>query len=312
MRRRALRTLARPVELAGIGLHTGRHARVRLLPAPAGDGVYFVRSDLPCGSGVEVRLPASPTAVVETKLCTTLGAPGRAPAHTIATVEHLLAALCGMDVHACRIEVDAPELPLLDGSAAPWVRAIRAAGTIQHCAPSTRRRLAAPVAVGEDDSWVVAVPAASLRLTCGIDFPRHAPIGRQWFSWAPDEEGGGRGRVGGGGGGQQSDKAFDAQIAPARTFALAEQIDALRAGGLIRGGSLENALVCDRDRWLNGPLRFPDEPARHKLLDLLGDLALLGRLPAAHVVAYKGSHRLHVRLAAALAERLQQGEGEPS
>ena len=103
MRRRALRTLARPVELAGIGLHTGRHARVRLLPAPAGDGVYFVRSDLPCGSGVEVRLPASPTAVVETKLCTTLGAPGRAPAHTIATVEHLLAALCGMDVHACRI-----------------------------------------------------------------------------------------------------------------------------------------------------------------------------------------------------------------
>jgi UDP-3-O-[3-hydroxymyristoyl] N-acetylglucosamine deacetylase len=285
---RAMSTIARAADVTGIGLHTGASSLVRLLPAPAEDGIYFVRSDL---RSTEERLPAWPINVVETRLCTTLGLAG-SPDVTVSTVEHLMAALSGMGIVSCRIEVNAPELPLLDGSAAPWVDAIRSAGIEEGAAPPPRRLLASTVRVSEEDAWVVAVPAKKLRLTYGIDFPHHAPIGRQWFSWAPS-----------------SDAPFEEAIAPARTFALHEQISFLREQGLIQGGSLDNALICDHNHWLNGPLRFADEPVRHKLLDLVGDLALLGRLPSAHVVAYRASHRLHVRLALALERRLAE-EGE--
>ena len=124
----------------------------------------------------------------------------------------------------------------------------------------------------------------------GIDFPGHLPIGRQWASWAPEEA-------------STSADAFESEVAPARTFALAEQLESLRERGLIRGGSLDNALVCDAERWLNDtPPRFANEPARHKLLDLMGDISLLGgALPLAHIVAFRAGHRLHVALAEAIA-----------
>ena len=121
-------------------------------------------------------------------------------------------------------------------------------------------------------------PCEQLRFSYGIDFP-YAPIGKQWLTWSPDQE------------------DFTTAIAPARTFGFADQVEQLRQAGLIQGGSLENALVCDQERWLNPPLRFADEPVRHKILDFLGDLSLLGQIPVAHYVAYKASHRLHIQLA---------------
>lgn len=282
----ALHTLATACEVVGVGLHSGEMARVRLLPSSE-HGITFQRSDQRRAPPVVAR----PGAVVSTVLSTTLGLAGGA---TIATVEHLLAALCGLRVESCRVEVDAAELPVLDGSAAPWVSAIQRAGLKPLHEASSPVVVREPLWVEESGSWVAAVPAPSPRLTVGIEF-EHAPIGRQWASWTPEpatreQRGEGDGAA-----------SFVSEVAPARTFALHEQIPALREAGLIRGGSLDNALVCDTVRWLNGPLRFANEPARHKLLDLLGDLALLGgRLPQAHIVAFRASHKLHVRLAAAI------------
>ena len=139
-------------------------------------------------------------------------------------------------------------------------------------------RLQDPLWVRSDDSFVAAIPSPELRFSYGIDFDL-AAIGNQWHSWAPHIE------------------SFGAAIAPARTFALAHQIDQLRNAGLIKGGSLDNALVCAPDGWINPPLRFPNEPVRHKLLDLIGDLSLVRSLPIAHYMAYKASHRLHTQLA---------------
>jgi UDP-3-O-acyl-N-acetylglucosamine deacetylase len=216
-----------------------------------------------------------------------------------------------MGIAACRVETDAPELPLLDGSAAGWVDAITRAGVVhlptQHDASPWGAVLRKPLYVEEPGSWLVAIPTDTPRLTVGIDFPSHAPIGRQWATWTPadgsivscDRD--------------HCDTAndFAVQVAPARTFTTHDQIEGLRAAGLIKGGSLDNALVCNAVHWLNGPLRFTNEPARHKLLDLLGDLALLGKLPHAHVVAFRASHRLHVRLAQAI-ERQDDLEIEAS
>jgi len=135
-----------------------------------------------------------------------------------------------------------------------------------------------PIWIREDDSFVAALPASATRFTYGIDFP-YGAIGNQWHSWNP---------AGG---------SFSREIAPARTFGFADQIEQLQQAGLIKGGNLENALVCSHQGWLNPPLRFTNEPARHKLLDLVGDLSLLGQLPKAHLIAYKASHKLHTQLA---------------
>ena len=171
-----------------------------------------------------------------------------------------------------------PELPVLDGSAAPWVEAIHAAGLEAHPAASgANLRLAKPVRVEDGDSWAIAVPSDSPRLTVGIDFPEHPAIGRQWASWAPPPPSPQQQQPP-----QQSTSGpesatFASSVAPARTLALAEHLELMRSRGLIRGGSLDNALVCDaKAGWLNeSGVRFENEPARHKLLDLIGDLALL-------------------------------------
>ena len=311
---RRLYTVARDsVIVAGVGLHGGQHARVRLRPAVAGEGIHFVRTDLPTAPVIAAR----PSAVVSTALSTTIG--DASSGGTVATIEHLMAALCGARVSACRVEVDAPELPVLDGSAAQWVHAINAAGVSRLAASSVSVgaangndviSLAAPVRVQEGESWAVAFPSSSLRYSVGIDFSSHAPIGRQWASWAPKPDSpSGPGKLdeaGAAGAATRGVGSFEVEVAPARTFALHEQLPALHAAGLIKGGSLENALVCDAKRWLNGPLRFVNEPARHKLLDLIGDLALLGScLPRAHIVSYRPSHRLNIRLAQAILKTTQ-------
>jgi UDP-3-O-[3-hydroxymyristoyl] N-acetylglucosamine deacetylase len=321
-------TLASAVEVCGVGLHSGRRVSVRLTPGRAGDGIRFVRKDLGGAS-----LAASPAAVCQTTLSTALGSSngvGHSSGEPHAqTVEHLMAALCGVGISACVVELDATELPLLDGSASSWLSLIDQAKLAPLPSPPEQLSPRTPVWASHADAWVIALPSPSPQLTYGIDFGRFAPIGAQWFSWA--------GHTGAGGGAHASPDvdvasqlisaglvaaadphavaqsaaraashpcrdSFRAAVAPARTFATTDGVAAARAAGLAVGGSLECALVCDEVRWLGDrPLRFPNEPVRHKTLDLIGDLALLGRMPAAHVVAYKASHRLHVALARALA-----------
>ncbi|MCS7030268.1 MAG: UDP-3-O-acyl-N-acetylglucosamine deacetylase [Gloeomargarita sp. SKYG116] len=260
------------VTLAGVGLHTGQTTVVTLERTAPGTGRVFYRDNRP--------IPAHVHAVQPSALCTTL-AQGPDKVHT---VEHLLAALLGLGIDDVAIQVTGDEIPLLDGSAQPWVEQLQRWGTGQ---PTVEGVITEPIQVAEGDRFVAALPSQQLLFTYGIDFPDYPAIGRQWVTWVPDQE------------------PFATAVAPARTFGLADQIAHWQAQGLIRGGSLANALVCDRERgWLNPPLRFPDEPARHKLLDLLGDLALLGTLPRGHYLAYKAGHRLHTQLAARLWTRV--------
>ncbi|MDX2098006.1 MAG: UDP-3-O-acyl-N-acetylglucosamine deacetylase [Leptolyngbyaceae cyanobacterium bins.59] len=275
-------TLRSAFERSGVGLHSGVTTSVRVLPAAPGTGHCFVRVDL---SDAPV-IPVAPDAVHQTLLSTELIC---GPAK-VCTVEHLLSALTGLGVTNARIEVDGPELPLLDGSAREWAEAIVEAGWVEQSAPLDLPVLTEPIWITQQDAFVAAIPAPGLRFTYGIEFDLPA-IGNQWFSWSP-----GRYFTPGGG-------SFVSEVAPARTFGLAHQIDALRAQGLIKGGSLENALVCGAEGWINPPLRFDNEPARHKLLDLVGDLSLLGSLPQAHFMAYKASHTLHTQLVRSLAQR---------
>ncbi len=289
-------TLAGVFERSGVGLHTGLLTNVRVLPAKAGEGRYFVRVDLP-GSPV---IPARVDAVHETRLSTELRTPTTADGTDtdvrVRTVEHLLAALACSGVDHARIEIDGPEVPLLDGSAQAWVEAINEAGVVVkdgemgksgELSPlsSSAFVLQQPISVYRGDAFVAALPAPATRFTYGIDFENPA-IGNQWYSWMPEQE------------------RFADAIASARTFCEAKQIDQMREAGLIKGGSLENALVCDDQGWLNPPLRFSNEPVRHKLLDLVGDLSLLGTFPVAHFLAYKASHNLHIQLAKELAQQI--------
>jgi len=273
-------TLAAEMNQSGVGLHSGTVTNVRVLPAAVGYGRYFVRVDLPDTPAI----PASVTAVEATVLSTQLGN----GAACVRTVEHLLAALSGMGVDNARIEIDGTEVPLLDGSAQMWTEAIAQVGLVTQSEPRSVSKLAEPIWVHQDDAFVAALPAPATRFTYGIDFDLSA-IGNQWHSWSPPEPG----NVEDG----PCSQTFLTEIAPARTFGLAHQIDQLRQQGLIKGGNLANALVCSSTGWLNPPLRFVNEPVRHKILDLIGDLSLLGTFPAAHFFAYKASHNLHIKLA---------------
>ncbi|MEB3172373.1 MAG: UDP-3-O-acyl-N-acetylglucosamine deacetylase [Cyanobacteriota bacterium] len=266
-------TLAGSVERSGVALHSGSTTKVVLAPSSR-DGYWVGRLQQP--TAPLQRL--SPGQVAETRLCTAL----RLDSGPLATVEHLLAALAGTGVSQAEIWVDGDEIPLLDGSAQCWVEAIAEAGLEAQAERPASRPLERPITVQQGQSFATALPSATLQVGVAVDYPQPA-IGRQLLAL------------------ELTPQTFVSEIAPARTFGFREQVEQLRAAGLIQGGALDNALVCDGDRWLNPPLRFADEPARHKLLDLLGDLALAG-LPTAQVFAFRGSHGLHTALAVALAE----------
>ena len=271
-------TLNTTIEATGVGLHTGVVTQVCIHPAPANHGRAFVRTDLPRGPGQPpVPIRAQLSAVHQTVLSTEL-TQGSA---RVRTVEHLLAALAGTGIDNARIEVNGPEVPLLDGSAQGWVTAILAAGWRAQSVPRPTLQVTQPTCVQQGDAFVIALPSSETLWSYGIDFGA-AAIGRQWCSVKPAD--------------------FVQEIAPARTFGLATEVEQLRSRGLIKGGSLENALVCTAEGWLNPPLRYANEPVRHKLLDLIGDLSLLGALPQGHVLAYKASHTLHIQLAQRLAQ----------
>ena len=245
-------TLRHPVTLTGTGLHSGAAVSLVLRPAPVGHGIVFQRSDIPGAAG---RIPARWDAVQSARLCTLIG---NASGATVSTVEHVMAALAGTGVHNALVEVDGPEAPILDGSAAPIARAILTAGLRAQGAPVRVLRIRETVEVSAGAATARLDPAEGMHIAFAIDFPVPA-IGRQAHAL------------------DMANGAFLRDLSDCRTFALAAEIEALRAAGLARGGSLANAVVFDGDRVLNpGGLRRPDEPVRHKMLDALGDLALAG------------------------------------
>ena len=262
------RTLARSVEVEGIGLHSGTPARLTINPAGCDQGIVFVRRD----QGRR-EIPAAHASLQGSSFATTLASGGSA----VSTVEHLLSALHGLGVDSARIEVDGPEVPILDGSARPFVEPILAAGF--RCLRTPRRYLTLrrPIAVSHGEKEIVALPANDFQATYAIDFP-HPAIGYQTVTMSISET------------------IYASSIAPARTFCLLRDVEAMRRAGLARGGSLENAVVVGEDGVLNRSLRFPDEFVRHKVLDLIGDLALVGSRLRAHVIVIKGGHRLHASL----------------
>ncbi|MCS6960224.1 MAG: UDP-3-O-acyl-N-acetylglucosamine deacetylase [Pseudanabaenaceae cyanobacterium SKYGB_i_bin29] len=283
------KTIGAAVSLTGVGLHSGKVTTVTLAPAPANTGRYFVINGH--------TVPARVTEVKGTVLSTEIGG--------VRTVEHLLSALWGMGIDNVAIEVEGEEIPIGDGSALPWVELIAQAGIVTQAERNPPPVLSRPVWVQEGDRFVVALPAPQLQFTYGIDFPTRA-IGVQWFTWMPALTSSGSTSSGSTSSGSTSSpdrrNSYVTEVAPARTFTMADQVEKLRSQGLIQGGSLENAIVCDQEKWLNPPLRFPDEPCRHKLLDLIGDLSLVPHLPVAHYIAYKASHNLHIQLARSLSE----------
>lgn len=273
-------TLAGSVEVTGVGLHGAMPVHVVLRPRAIGEGIVFRRVDLErelraAGRSDHVEIPATVANVCQVDHATTLAARTPAGRACVQTVEHLLSALHGLGVDSCLVEIDAGELPILDGSAAPWAELVRTAGLRRLPRARRVRRLLESFAVESGDSSIIAYPSDSMRLTCAIDFA-HPAIGRQERSFT------------------LSPAAFEEQVAPARTFGFLREVETLQAKGLVKGGSFENAVVLDDDGVVNGSLRFADEFVRHKTLDLLGDLALGGMPLQAHVVARRAGHRLHV------------------
>ena len=264
-------TLQNEIIKDGVGLHTGLKCKVIIKPTEL-IGFYISFSDEPNNV-----FPIDISQVRNTPLCTTLDLNGK----KVSTVEHLLASLIGAGLTHVHIEIFGSEIPLLDGSAIGWIEEIEKVGmTRSTSAPRPRPEIKSPIFVSQGESVIFAKPSKNLKLIGLIDFPYKA-IGQQIFSI------------------EMSPNNFVKEIAPARTFGFLDQLEELKKAGLIKGGSLENALVCNGDSWVNPPLRFPNEPVRHKLLDFIGDLAFVG-LPRAVIFVYKGSHSLHAEFAASL------------
>lgn len=263
------RTLKHAIECSGIGLHSGRKVSMRLLPAPPDTGIVFRRVDK---EGFEI--PANSNYVQRVDFATTLGSSGL----QVSTVEHLLGAFYGMCVDNVVVEINAAEVPIMDGSAAPFVYLIREAGAINQ--NKTRRyfRVTRPLEVQEADRWIKILPSEELRVTYTIAFA-HPLIYEQTLT-IPINAG-----------------TFVDQIAPARTFGFMKDVEALRVRGLALGGSVDNAIVLGESRALNADLRFINEFVRHKILDVLGDLSLAGYPLKAHILVHKGGHRLHTDMA---------------
>jgi UDP-3-O-[3-hydroxymyristoyl] N-acetylglucosamine deacetylase len=263
-------TLRKAFRFEGVGLHTGAHAAIEVRPAQADDGFFFVLG----GS----RFPASVENVLDTSRATVLGMAGS----SVSTTEHLLSALFAMGVSNAEIVVEGPEIPAADGSAAEFVAAIDGCGLETQSRPRKVMELESPVWVRAGDRMIAAFPSESFRVRFVADFP--PPIGTQYYD------------------GEIDPQRYRSEIAGARTFAYLHEIEALWARGLGRGGSLENALVFAPDGPVQ-PLRWPNEAVRHKVLDLVGDFALLGAWPQCEVVAIKSGHELHASMLRALHTR---------
>ena len=269
------RTLRNPIGCVGTGLHTGAKVSLTLHPATSDSGVRFVRYDRPGSSSI----PARYDQVCDTTMCTALGDAGGT---TVGTVEHLMGALAICEIDNVLVEVGGPELPIMDGSAQPFVFLIECAGTVEQDRPRRWVEVLKPVSLEAHGKYARLEPADNLILDCEIHL-EHPLIASQAMCLAFDPE------------------SFKSAIACARTFGFAERVEELWSRGLARGGSLKNAVVVSRDRVLNEEgLRFPDEFVRHKILDSLGDLYLAGAPLRGRFVGRSAGHTMHNKLLRAL------------
>ena len=265
-------TIHRPIEVSGVGLHSGVPVRIRVLPAPVSTGIVFVRTDLD-----HFQIAASWRHVAKVSYATSLMRQGV----LISTTEHLLSVFYAMGIDNALVEIDNLEVPILDGSGLPFVKLIEQAGIRRYRRKRRYLRIRRPISVEDKGKRISILPAESFRLTCDTDYP--PPVGRQSIDLEVTPE------------------RFAGELAFARTFGWESDLDQMRNMGLIRGASLENAICFRRDGPLNPEgLRAPDECCRHKALDLIGDLALLGRPLLGHVIAERAGHAMH----AALVKRL--------
>ncbi|MEW6217925.1 MAG: UDP-3-O-acyl-N-acetylglucosamine deacetylase [Thermodesulfobacteriota bacterium] len=266
-------TIDREVSVAGVGLHSGRGVNMTIRPADAGAGITFRRLDR---EGAAV--PAALSAVVDAQLATTLAANGV----SVATTEHLLGSLAGLGIDNAVIELDEGEVPIMDGSARPFVRLLKKAGVRRQGLRRRFLRITRPLEVRDGDAWIAVSPYEGFKVSYTIDFA-HRLINRQEFSL------------------ELSPQAFAREISGARTFGFLSEVERLRQLGKGLGGSLANAVVLSPEEVLNVEgLRYADEFVRHKILDLVGDLALLGHCLLGHVQAHKTGHRQHLELLAAI------------
>ena len=264
-------TISNAICREGIGLHSGEKTKVRISPYEK-EGYYVSFSDKP-----DEIFKLTQDLIGSTMLCTAVKLGGR----NLYTIEHLLSSLAGCGLNYIHIEVDGREIPLLDGSAIQWVKAFEEVGIRKVPKPDNFiQNINKSIILNKEDSVIALTPSEKTTIISTISFSYKA-IGNQTFVI------------------DLNPKSFVEKIAPARTFGFKDQFQELREIGLIKGGSLENALVCDGDQWVNPPLRFDNEPIRHKILDLIGDLALVG-LPKAQILVYKGSHSLNALLASSL------------
>jgi UDP-3-O-acyl N-acetylglucosamine deacetylase len=264
------RTIRHPVEMAGIGLHSGEPVALRVSPAGADTGVLFRATD-------GTLIPANADHVVDTNSATTVGAFGV----RVRTIEHLMAAAAALGVDNMVVDIDGPEVPAADGSAKPFMDLLRSAGGVSLPAPRRPLTISEPIRVGTESRWLEVLPADSLRISYTLD-NNHPIIGLQVGTYGITEE------------------TFAHELAAARTYGFLRDVPAMRRNGLARGGSLENAVVVGKRSVLNDSLRYPDEFVRHKILDLVGDLFLLGRPLRALVVGRNAGHALNYQLVSAI------------
>lgn len=261
-------TIQRPAEIEGIGLHTAAPCHLRVMPAPADTGIVFRRVDLD-----NFEIEAHVRNVARVSYATSLMKQGV----LLSTTEHILAALYSCGVDNVYIELDGLELPILDGSSKPFIDLLAKTGTRRLRRRRKYLRVVKPLEFSDAGRKIGIYPCDEFRVHCYVDYD-HPSVGPQEVEMVVNRE------------------SFSRELAPARTFGFVKDFPGLRAMGLIRGGSLENAVVLDDQSILNGPLRFPDEFGRHKALDLIGDLALVGRPLKARIVAHKAGHALHTQL----------------
>ena len=262
-------TLNYPVSVSGVGLHSGVPVNMRVLPAPPSTGIVFERTDLD-----NFRIPASYKHVARVSYATSLMRQGV----LISTTEHLLSVLYSMGIDNAVIQIDNLEVPIVDGSGLPFIRAIQDAGVRTYRRRRRYLRITRPVSVEAPGKRITILPADSFLLTCDIFF-EHPMVGRQMLEMEVTPE------------------RYAADIAPARTFGFEWELDQMRNMGLIRGATLDSAICFSRETVLNpGGLRFSDECCRHKVLDLIGDLALIGKPLLGHVIAERAGHAMHAAL----------------
>jgi UDP-3-O-[3-hydroxymyristoyl] N-acetylglucosamine deacetylase len=273
------RTLKASTKTTGVGLHTGARVDLVLRPAQADTGIVFHRTDL----SPAVSIPATASMVGDTRLSSTL----REGAASISTVEHLMSALAGLGVDNLHVDVAGPEIPIMDGSAGPFVYMLQGAGIVEQDAPKRYLRIVSPVEVRDGDKWARFEPHDGFRLDFTIDFP-HPVFGSENRHVVIDF----------------AEHSYVKEVARARTFGFMQDVEAMRAAGLGLGGSLQNAIVLDEVRVLNSEgLRYDNEFVRHKVLDAIGDLYLLGHPLIGQYTAHKSGHALNNALARALVAR---------